>query len=324
MTLVSPSQSNPGDEIKAANVNDPVNQIAAVVNGNIDNTNISSVSGAKVQAGTINASAMDTATNVETRLSESLGNFVASGCVWSAISGLNGTMTAGVVYINGKRIVVAAITSQAFVASKDTYVSIDVNGTVGIANAVANNAASPTLPANSVWLAIVVTSGSAITSVNTGQIDAVAPVVSSRTLNICDTNGVLIYPYANQKLIGFARINTTFSTGPEADIPGLSTPVAIGAIGRKVKVSVYFPQMYNSVDSTRTQSFIHEDGSQVQAQYNRTWTTANGGNGAINMLVVRTPNTGLHTYKARMSTLSGTASMYADTNSAAFISVERE
>lgn len=48
MTLISPSQSQPGTEIKAANINDPVNQITAVVNGNIDDQNISSMSGSKL------------------------------------------------------------------------------------------------------------------------------------------------------------------------------------------------------------------------------------------------------------------------------------
>jgi len=40
MSLVSPSQSNPGDTIDASDINNPINQIAAVVNGGIDSTNI--------------------------------------------------------------------------------------------------------------------------------------------------------------------------------------------------------------------------------------------------------------------------------------------
>lgn len=53
MTLVSPSQSNPGDEIRAASINTPVNEIAAVINGNIDDTNIASVSGSKIANSTV-------------------------------------------------------------------------------------------------------------------------------------------------------------------------------------------------------------------------------------------------------------------------------
>lgn len=50
MTLVNPSQSNAGDEITAASINDPVNQLAATVNGNLDATNLadSAVSTAKI------------------------------------------------------------------------------------------------------------------------------------------------------------------------------------------------------------------------------------------------------------------------------------
>jgi hypothetical protein len=40
MGVISPSQSNPGDEITASRINTPVNQIAAEFNGNIDNANI--------------------------------------------------------------------------------------------------------------------------------------------------------------------------------------------------------------------------------------------------------------------------------------------
>lgn len=40
MTVVNPTQSNSGDTIEAADINTPINQIAAVVNGAIDATNI--------------------------------------------------------------------------------------------------------------------------------------------------------------------------------------------------------------------------------------------------------------------------------------------
>lgn len=113
------------------------------------------------------AKANDANTNAETRLSESLGDFVASGLVWSQSSGLNGTMTSGVAYVSGKRLVVSSIASRTFTASKDTYVSLDSSGTVSYSE-VANGAASPALPANSIWVAVVVTSGSAITSIRLG------------------------------------------------------------------------------------------------------------------------------------------------------------
>jgi hypothetical protein len=193
MTVVSPTQSNPNDEIKASSINDPINQIATVINGNLDNTNINSLSGAKIQAGTVPATAMTTDSNPETRMSESLGNFVASGGVWSQSSGLVGTMTAGVVYIGGKRVTVAAVATKTFTASKDTYVSVDNGGAISYQE-VANNAAVPTLPANSVWLAKVV-SAAAITSVADLRITApgVGGVATTATVLTTETTGSATY-----------------------------------------------------------------------------------------------------------------------------------
>lgn len=82
MTLVSPSQSNPNDTIEAADINNPINQLAAVINGGIDTNNITdggiatadladgSVTSAKVPTGTpvqmvaTNYSAVATGTTV--------------------------------------------------------------------------------------------------------------------------------------------------------------------------------------------------------------------------------------------------------------------
>jgi hypothetical protein len=50
--LVSPSQSNPGDTIEASDINTPVNQLAAVINGNIETANLAdgAVTAAKIAA----------------------------------------------------------------------------------------------------------------------------------------------------------------------------------------------------------------------------------------------------------------------------------
>lgn len=164
MTLVSPTQVQPNDEITDSSVNTPVNQLAGVINGNLDDTNISGFSGSKIAAGTTPADALDENANVETRMSESLGDFTASGGVWSTISGLNGTMTAAVNYIGGTRIETAAVASKTFTASRDTYVYIDSTGTVQY-DPQTNGAAKPTTPAGNNLLAKVVTDGSTITSV---------------------------------------------------------------------------------------------------------------------------------------------------------------
>lgn len=53
MGLVNPQQSQPNDTIEASDINTPVNQIAAVVNGNIDATNIaaSAITDTQIAAG---------------------------------------------------------------------------------------------------------------------------------------------------------------------------------------------------------------------------------------------------------------------------------
>lgn len=53
MGLVSPSQSNAGDTIEASDINNPINQLSAVINGNIDATNIAdgSITGSKISGG---------------------------------------------------------------------------------------------------------------------------------------------------------------------------------------------------------------------------------------------------------------------------------
>lgn len=100
---------------------------------------------------------------------ETQRDFVFSGCVWSVASGLNGSMTTGVIYIkdnNGKaqRVIPTAVTSRAFTASKDTYVDIDYTGTITYTE-VANGATPPAMASYSLRLGMLVTSGAAITKI---------------------------------------------------------------------------------------------------------------------------------------------------------------
>lgn len=100
---------------------------------------------------------------------ETCFDFVQSGLVWSVVSGLNGSMTAGVAYIADgsnymQRVVVAQIATRAFTASKDTYVDVGADGTVYYSE-VANNATAPSLSANRIRIALIITNGSTITAV---------------------------------------------------------------------------------------------------------------------------------------------------------------
>jgi hypothetical protein len=81
MSVVSPSQSNAGDTIEASDINNPINQIAAVINGNIDATNIAdnavttnkiannSVTGAKLNIVSASYTAVVAATGSTTSIS---------------------------------------------------------------------------------------------------------------------------------------------------------------------------------------------------------------------------------------------------------------
>jgi len=106
-------------------------------------------------------------TDLPRQFSESSADFVVSGGIWSLISGRDATMTALVAYIKGYRNTIAAVATRTFTASKDTYVDVLKNPTTNIFtlvySEVANGAASPSLAANSIRLAKVITSGTAIT-----------------------------------------------------------------------------------------------------------------------------------------------------------------
>lgn len=128
-----------------------------------------------------------------TRDSENTAAHIVSGIVWSGDaygSTRNASMTAGVVYINGRRISISAVTARTFTASKDTYVDIldngDGTGTL-VYTEVANNAASPSLAANSLRIAKIITGASNIASAA-----SVIQVGADSLYNIIGNSGVLI------------------------------------------------------------------------------------------------------------------------------------
>lgn len=165
MPTVTVPQVNPNDEVTANSVNQGPNALATVVNGQLDDANINTISGSKISAGTLPASSFDVNSNPETREYETVGDIVASGLIWSQTTGLTGTMTAGVAYVNGKRISVPAVTSYVFTGSRDTYVYVDSNGVIQY-NPVTNGASQPVTPAGYQIIARIITSASAITSIS--------------------------------------------------------------------------------------------------------------------------------------------------------------
>lgn len=256
-------------------------------------------------------------------------SYVDAGCVWTSTSGLVGAMSAGLVYINIAGVMVpvalSAIASRSFTASKDTYVSVNLAGTITYTE-VANNTASPTQPSHSIWLAIVITNASSISSVNSGQSNAVAPVISSRILSVSDTNGQIIYPAPLQRQFGYSEKRGIWNNPgtSAAAINELTTAVLVPAGGRKVKVKAYYPQMYSSVDSSRANLYLLDGATLIGGGYNRTWTTGGGGNGPVIVECETTLAAGLHAISAQIGTGTGTGTMsvYADSTNPMWLSVD--
>lgn len=125
---------------------------------------INSFDGSQIQANSVTETALANAVNPRLRDSEELNNFVYAGCTWSVVSGLQGTMTGGTIYVNGYRVIVSGVGAQSFTALQDIYVDIDQNGNVTYPS-VSNNATAPALTANSLRVAKIVTDAGAITSI---------------------------------------------------------------------------------------------------------------------------------------------------------------
>lgn len=184
------------------------------------------------------------------RLSEVMFDHIASGCVLTGTgygSTLAWSLTEGVVYINGRRLTVAAATGVV-AATKDTYFDLLDPGTGTVATLVytgANsgtvNAASPALAANSVRMAIIQSGANiaAVTAINQGQEYKLLPIASSVPYQVTDSLGNLICPRdPNRKLLGLRRRLSDFTaTAANTQITELSVPVKI-PFGRKVKAAV--------------------------------------------------------------------------------------
>lgn len=195
MGLILPYPNTPanGQSLDANPVQSNINAIAQA---------IQSFDGSQVSAGTILAAALSSQINPNTLLHDTVSSFVQSGCTWSIVSGLQGTMTGGVVYTGPAsgtfRVSVTGVGSHTFGASQDTYVDIDYNGNTYY-SAVANGAASPVLTANSVRVAKIITNATAI-----------ATVVQSGY----DSNFVPIYPRSAAALGGLSNsIQSYTNTG---------------------------------------------------------------------------------------------------------------
>lgn len=168
--LTSTPLPNDDENADAIDIAGPISAILAVLNGHIDRDNIEPGSlpwsVMDTFTGEIPADAMEDDGNSKKYRDEAGIGFISSGVVVSNVSGLNGAVSAGVIYApDGQRSAVSAVASRAYTASKDTYVDVAPNGSISYSE-VANGAAPPTLTAGYMRVALVVTDSTEITAVH--------------------------------------------------------------------------------------------------------------------------------------------------------------
>lgn len=198
---------------------------------------------------------------------------IASGGAVAQSAGLVGTFSNIIFYINGVKYTGSSIANKTYTASKDTYV--DITGASGGAvtvlyTEVANNAASPALTTNYIRVAIVTTSGAAITNSNQGQENQVIPIASSVAYSVTDSLGNLIYPRdPNRRILGHRQQLAPFVTASQTAgtaVTGISCPVIVPT-GRKVRVSISADFMtQNGAAGTGTFLGIYEGATELKRQ----------------------------------------------------------
>lgn len=270
--------------------------------------------------GTIKDNAITTETqftdNVDPakRLSEVMFDHIASGCVLTGTgygSTLAWSLTEGVVYINGRRLTVAAATGVV-AATKDTYFDLLDPGTGTVATLVytgANsgtvNAASPALAANSVRMAIIQSGANiaAVTAINQGQEYKLLPIASSVPYQVTDSLGNLICPRdPNRKLLGLRRRLSDFTaTAANTQITELSVPVKI-PFGRKVKAAVTGKLIQHTTAVTNVTVSIWDGTPGSGTQVGGGFTTVPGANYSqpLSVEATLTPDALTKTYNAAL------------------------
>lgn len=284
--------------------------------------------GSQVHAKSILEAALADAINPRLRGLDTIFDHVASGCVWTADSAgvsLNGSMTAGTIYVNGYRTPITSIAAHPFTASKDTYIDIDYLGNITYSE-VTNNAASPSLAANSIRLGIVVTGAGSIAaaaSINQGQSDRVLPIASSIAYTTTDSLGNLICPRdPNRRILGYRQITSTFSTTGSADITGLNLNCIIPT-SRKVRVTGFIGNVSSSVSNSGAAMTLNDVTAGANIAIDQAATNASGDNCSLHPIAVYSL-TGTRNFKAVFA--KGTNAATVNTNSAStnpsFIMVE--
>lgn len=145
-----------GQTASTTDYNAAVTKIIDVVNGKIDDNNISPNS--------LTNDSLNSSADPASLFANIVTDYVVSGGVWSISSGLTGTMSEAKIMIGATEYTVASVGAKIFSSSQDTYVDVGVNLTVDYTS-VGVGATPPALEANHVRLARITTDGSNITQI---------------------------------------------------------------------------------------------------------------------------------------------------------------
>lgn len=184
------------------------------------------------------------------RFGDDFFDHIASGCRWTpdaAGSTRLASCTAGVVYIGGKRLTVAAVNNRTFTASKDVYCDLKDNGdgtAVWVFYDNTTNAASPTFVTTGGTMrgAIVVVGASNIADqahINQGEWQRSVPSISSQPRERTDSLGNLIHPDdPTRKILGGLTQAAMggMSSGTAADITSGLCAILVPTGGRNVTI----------------------------------------------------------------------------------------
>ena len=147
-----------GNDVTIQNLNNNQNAIVNTLNSNVEG-------GINIKAGSINTVDLAQAVSPVTRWQESFNSYTYSGMLPATSANLTSFISAGVSCVNGYRIELGA-TAKTYTASRDTFVYINEGGYYQYCEEPNGTDACGTPPSNALLLAEVVTSGTAITTVN--------------------------------------------------------------------------------------------------------------------------------------------------------------
>lgn len=290
--------------------------------GAVDNAGV-------IGSGIITNNEMATAVKPVTLMDETTFDFVASELVWSGDSygsTRNASMTAGVVYIDGVRVAVSAITARSFTASRDTYIDVGSDGVVDYTE-VTNNNASPALSASHIRIGIIVTGASNIAnvgSVNQGEEDKILPIASSIAYTVTDSLGNLICPRdPTRKVLGYRqKTSNTGKTSTNAAIAGLSAPVIIPT-GRKIKITAKVTTVSTDAASDLKVTIYDTSTAGTALDTSQTYGLTTGvGYSVAPAVALITPTATSKTYIVAGSGTSGNQTYFASATSPFSIRVE--